>query len=59
MFWVEGTAEPTDWTLNITDNTSGYQVPGGVGIWAYSTSTASSTAAVRFDNLVASIVRTN
>jgi PKD repeat protein len=53
-FWVEGTAEPADWALNLTDNGTGYQVPGAVGFWAYATSSAV-TSVVRFDNVIATL----
>jgi large repetitive protein len=55
-FWIEGTAEPADWTLNLTDNGTGYQVAGGVGFWAYAPTTTGASA-VRYDNLVASIAK--
>lgn len=38
--WMSGTAEPTTWLVTTTDSTAALQVPGGVGLMAYLSSSA-------------------
>jgi hypothetical protein len=50
--WFDGSTEPSTWQVTATDNTAGMQEPGSVGLWAYASST-SSTTVVDFDNVAA------
>jgi hypothetical protein len=38
--WVDGTAEPTAWTVSTTDNTAGVQTAGSAGLDTWLSSTA-------------------
>jgi PKD repeat protein len=50
--WKAGTAEPTTWRLTATDSTPALQVPGGLRISTYlSSSTTTGPVTVRYDNL--------
>jgi hypothetical protein len=42
--WKGGTAEPSTWNLSTTDGTAALQTNGGVGMYAYSTGSASGAA---------------
>lgn len=49
--WPAEQAEPSGWTVSATDNTSALQTAGAVGIWAYaSSSMTSSPITVFFDD---------
>jgi PKD repeat protein len=50
--WRAGTTEPTTPTLVRTDTTAALQAPGGVGLAAYLSGSATGSVAVRFDDLV-------
>jgi PKD repeat protein len=51
--WLQGTAEPTSWLQTVSDGTAGLQDPGAVGLVAYTSSTATQAAVLRFDDLSA------
>ena len=52
--WQSTKAEPASWQLSATDATSQLQVAGGVGFYAYASSTSTNTPiTASFDNLVA------
>jgi PKD repeat protein len=53
--WVDGTPEPSTWTLSVTDSTAAMQTAGGVGLWAYATGTGG-TQSVRFDDVNARMI---
>jgi PKD repeat protein len=50
--WAVGSAEPANWTLSVTDSTSGLQVAGGIGLGAYlSGSATNGPVTTSFDDL--------
>lgn len=49
--WLDGATEPTTWLQTVTDSTAGLQGAGWVGLVTYVSGTATSPAAVRFDDL--------
>ena len=50
--WQVGTTEPAGWTLSTTDSTAALQVPGGVGVYGYASSSATNTPqTLRVDNV--------
>ncbi|WP_298459553.1 PKD domain-containing protein [uncultured Cellulomonas sp.] len=52
--WADGSAEPADWQLSMTDATAALQAPGGIGVMSYlSGSTTNSPVTVAWDDLVA------
>ena len=46
--WLAGTAEPAAPTLTRSDTTATLQAPGGLGVWAYLSGSATRPTAVRF-----------
>ncbi|MCW2527231.1 MAG: hypothetical protein JWM76_2091 [Pseudonocardiales bacterium] len=52
--WTDGTTEPSAFQITGTDNTTGLQVPGGVGVLGYiSGSTTTTPTILSFDTLTA------
>ncbi|WP_324276055.1 hypothetical protein [Blastococcus brunescens] len=49
--WPAGTTEPASPTLTATDDTAELQVPGGVGLAAYLSGSATAPTSVRFTGL--------
>ena len=50
--WEVGTTEPAGWTLSATDSTAALQAPGGVGVLAYVSGSATNTPqTLRVDDL--------
>ena len=50
--WADGTTEPSGWQFNATNNVAALQVPGAVGLRAYSSPGSSNTPlTVSFDDL--------
>ena len=48
--WADGTPEPSAWLLTTTDDTPELQVPGGVGLQAYLSSSATAPVVAAFDD---------
>ncbi|SEL20596.1 PKD domain-containing protein [Blastococcus sp. DSM 46786] len=49
--WLAGTAEPTGWQATAGDSTPALQKPGGVGVAAFLSGTATAPVQVRVDDL--------
>jgi hypothetical protein len=55
--WRVGTTEPVAWLVSSTDSTAALQVPGGIGLVSYLSSTATKAPVyARFDDLAATSV---
>ena len=55
--WRVGTTEPVAWLVSATDSTAALQVPGGIGLVSYLSSTAPKAPLyARFDDLAATSV---
>lgn len=49
--WFEGTPEPAGWDVQGSDSTAGLQGPGGVGLFAYQSTTSTSPVTLLVDDL--------
>ncbi len=50
--WLDGQEEPADWALTATDDTAALQQPGGAGLYAYQSSSATRPLSLLFDDFV-------
>ncbi len=51
--WLDGTAEPAAWNVDVTDNTAALQTAGSPGLQAFANGSASYPLVYRFDDFTA------